>query len=156
MSEIFEAAEEVIDEAFPPRPGGLVDRHRQREAARKAAEQEAENADEPIEQPSYRAVKTAVQSPENFTAQTLTIAAGGNAQILPLSPYRYRATILVVTTASTVTLAKDSGAALGGNGFMLPSGVPVTIFARGQLYAYNPGAATVQVSVMSEIYSPEQ
>jgi hypothetical protein len=156
MTEMFEAAEEIIEEKFPPKPGGLVDRHRKREADRKAAEQEAENADEPIEQPSYRAVKVAAQSPEGFSAQTVTIAAGGNAQLLPLSPYRFRATILVVTAASSITLAKDSGAALGGVGFILPTGVPVPVYSRGQLFAFNPGAGSVQVSVMSEIYSPEQ
>jgi len=157
MTEFFEAAEEIIEEAFPPKPGGLVDRHRQREAAKRAAEQEAENADEPIEQASYKAVKTASQSPEGFSAQTFTIAAGGTAQILPLSPYRYRAMVHVFTAASNITLAKDSGAALGGVGYTLQaSDGPITLFTRAQVWAFNGTAGPVQVSVLSESYAPEQ
>lgn len=155
MSEMFEAAEEVVDELFPPKPGGLVDRHRQRRAANQAREDEERERRERVEESSYKAIKVTPESPEVFTAQTLSIAAGQQASILPANPYRYRAIILVVTAASTVILAKDSSAALGGNGFTLAAGTPLPVYTRAQVYAFNPGGAAVQVSVLAEIYAPE-
>jgi len=110
----------------------------------------------PVEQPAYRAVKVAPESPEVVSAITYTIASGGFAMILPNSPYRYRATGLVVTATSTVVLAKDSGQALGQAGFVLPSAVPLPVYSRAQLWAYNNSASAVQVSVIAELYAPEQ
>lgn len=161
--EIVEALEEVEAEVFPPRPGGLVDRHRQRKAEEKARQDQEENAGVPVEERAYRAVKVAPESPEVVSALTYTIAAGQSAMILPASPYRYRATIVAVDTATSPTaksviLAKDSGAALGQTGFALPFGVPITVHSRAQLWAYNSGGTgsdPVQVSVLAEIYAPE-
>jgi hypothetical protein len=155
MMSLFEAVEEVADELFPPKPGGLVDRHRKREAEKRAAEDEAANAAEPVEQLAYKAVKVAAQSPENFNPITYVIAAGTAVAILPLNKFRYRATVLLITAASTVVLARDNGNAISQAGFILPTGIPLPLVARGQLYAFNPTGASVQVSVISEVYAPE-
>lgn len=154
--EVFEAFEEAVEEHFPPKPGGLVDRHRKRVADQEAANAQAEHEAESIEGPSYKAVKVAPESPEVFSPMTYTIAAGASAMILPNSPYRYRATINLVTAASTVVLAKDSGAALGGVGFILGPTGPYPVYSRAQLWAYNSTGSSIQVSVMAELYAPEQ
>jgi hypothetical protein len=159
MTEIAEAALEAADQVtetlFPPRPGGLVDRHRRREAARNAEIEESEHVAEKIEQPSYKAVKIASQSPEVFSAITYTIQAGGSAPVLPQGPYRYRAVVMVVTSGSSVILARDNGNAISGSGFLLPYGIPMPVHTRAQVYAFNNTGATVQVSVFAEIYAPE-
>jgi len=156
MTELFEAAaeavDETVDELFPPRPGGLVDKHRRRMAEKKETEQETER----IEQPAFRAVKVAPQSPEVFSAITYTIQAGGSAPVLPLGPYRYRSVIMVITSGANVVLAKDQGQAISSNGFALPYNIPLPLRTRAQVWAYNPGASTVQVSVIAEMYAPEK
>lgn len=153
--EIVEAGEELVNEAFPPKPGGLVDRFRKKAAEERARQDEETNTAERIEQPSYKAVKTATQQPEIFAPSAVGIAAGGVALILPLSKYRVRASIIVSTAASTVVLCKDQGAALSANGFPLPSGVPFPAGARGQLWGYNPGGAAITIGVLAELYAPE-
>lgn len=153
--EILESIDEVVEEAFPPKPGGLIDRHRQRKAAEQMQRDVAANEQERVEEASYKAVKVAPESPEIFSPQTFNIAVGGKALILPKSEYRYRSTVLVITAASTVILSKDEGQALGQNGGILPSGVPLPLFTRAQVWAYNNSAAVVQVSVFGEIYAPE-
>jgi hypothetical protein len=97
--EAVEAVEEAVNEAFPPRPGGLVDRFRQKAAAEEARRDAEKNTAERIEQPSYKAVKVAQQQPEIFGAITYTIAGGGTGLVLPLSLYRYRATIALATAS---------------------------------------------------------
>jgi hypothetical protein len=155
--DLVEEIEQDVEELFPPKPGGLVDRHRKKVAAEKAAQKEREHEAEKIEERAYQAVKTAQESPEIFSALTYTIAAGQYAMILPNSPYRYRATVNLVTAAASVVLAKDSGAALGGTGYIMSSGnPPMPVYARAQLWAYNNSDATIQVSVLAEIYAPEQ
>lgn len=153
--EMLESLDEIAEEAFPPRPGGLVDRHRQRKAAEQATRDVAANEQERIEEASFKAVKVAPESPEVFSPQTFNIPVGGKALILPKSAYRYRGTVLLVTAASTVILAKDEGQALGQNGGILPSGVVVPLFTRAQVWAFNNSDAPVQLSVFSEIYAPE-
>lgn len=159
--EILEALEEVEAELFPPKPGGLVDRHRKRMAQQQMQEQ----ADEPIQERAYKAVKVAPESPESMSALTFSVPAGGTAQILPMSPFRYRATITLVTTGAAVSVARDQGAALGavnaavsgvagpGPGFVLTPGVPVPVFSRGQMWAGNYGSSAAIVSVLAETYS---
>lgn len=155
---ILRVADEIVrdvEEVFPPRPGGMVDRHRKRRAAEEAAAAEARNAAEQIQEPSYKAVKVAPESPEVFSAQAVTIAAGAAAMLLPASPYRYRAVISVNTAASTIVLAKDQSAALGQNGFTLATSTfPLPLMTRAQVWAFNPGGQAVQVSVLSESYAP--
>jgi hypothetical protein len=142
MPEIVDAVDEVVEELFPPKPGGLVDRHRQRKATEKAVSDAETNTAERIEQAAYKAVKVAPESPEVLSAQTFTIGAGqvSALALLPARPYRYRASILVVTAASSVVLSKDQSAALGQIGFTLPSGVVFSLFARAQLCLFIPGA----------------
>jgi hypothetical protein len=154
--EIVDAAAEEINEMFPPKPGGLVDRYRQKAALERAREDEEKNLAEKIEQPSARAVKVAQQGPEILSLATFTIAAGGNAPILRGDPYRFRATILVITSGATVILCKDQGAAISANGATLPYGLPLPTSSRAQLYAYNNTAGIVQVSVIAELYAPEK
>jgi len=156
MSEFFEAAEEIVEEIFPPTPGGLVDKHRKRVAEEKAKEAERENESEAVEGAAYRAVKVAPQTPEVFSGNVITIQPGAAGMVLPLSLYRYRATIKVLTAASSVVLGKDSGAATGGVGYTLATADPPFVaFARAQLWGFNPGGAVIQVCVLVELYAPE-
>jgi hypothetical protein len=154
--EIVDAVAEEVNELFPPKPGGLVDRYRQKAALERAREDEEKNLAEKIEQPSARAVKVAQQSPEIFALATFTIPAGGYAPILRGDPHRFRATIFVITSAATVILCKDAGAAISGNGATLPYGLPLPVNGRGQLYGYNNTGTTLQVSVVAELYAPER
>lgn len=175
MSELFEpleAVEEAVEELFPPKEGGLVDRHRKRIAAQKAAADEAENAGEAIEERSYRAVKVAVEQPETLATQTIVIAAGSAVQILPAYAYRKRAVISVWPTGASQTpvvamLSKDQGGVVNmipittaevpapGNQFFLANGQILSIESRAQLWAGNPTDAAIAVSVYSEFYGPE-
>jgi len=157
VTEVVEGIEDLVADVdpFPPRPGGLVDTARKRMAAQAAQAEQDKQAAEQVEERAVRAVKVAQVAPEVLAAQTLTIAAGGQAMILPGSPYRYRAVVSVVTAASTVILAKDSSQALGQAGFTLPAGIVLPLHTRAQVFAYNPGGSAVQVSVLAELYAPE-
>lgn len=163
ITEAVQGAEAVVEalvtdaeELFPPKPGGVVDKYRRRKAEEQAAAEEAEHEQERIEQRSVKAVKVAAESPEVFSAITYTIAAGQFAAILPSSAYRFRAVVNVVTAAATVVLAKDASAALGQAGFTLATGIALPLYTRAQVYAFNPGGAPVQVSVLAELYAPEK
>lgn len=155
ISEVTSEVEHLAEELFTPRPGGIIDTFHREKAKREAAERERENEQARIEQASYKAVKVAAQSPEVFHSITYTIQPGGNAPVLPLWPYRYRATMLVITPAATVILSKDQGVATSGVGFTLPYGIPLVLMTRAQVYAVNNTAAVVQVSVIAESYAPE-
>ncbi len=146
---------EEVEDLFPHKPGGMIDRHRQAEAQREAARKEREQEEEPIEEAAYKAVKVAPLSPSVIATNVVTIPAGGNGPILPLSPYRVRATISVDTAASKVILAKDSSAALGGTGFTLSTGSMLVLKSRAQLYGFNPGGAAINISILAELYGPE-
>ena len=147
---IAEVILEDVEDIFHPKPGGMIDRHRQDKARREAAAKEAENAAERVEENASFAVKVTQISPEVTTTNTVSVPAGASAQILPLSKYRYRATII---STATVTLAENAGKALGGQGYPLPANTPMVILSRAQLYAAASGAAVV--SVIAEIYAPE-
>jgi hypothetical protein len=145
--------EEIIEDVehiFSPKPGGMIDSWHQAKAQREAAQREAENAAEKIEEKASFAVKVAQLMPSVTAINSINIAAGGYAQVLPMSPYRYKA---VIISSATIVLAKDSSQALGGTGFSLPANTPITINSRAQLYASAVGAAVV--GVLSEIYAPE-
>jgi hypothetical protein len=165
MSEgIFEPVEEMVEKigedvtdlVFNPRPGGMVDRWQREKARKEAAAKDRENEAERVEGPSYKAVKTTQQTPEVVSTNLITIQPGAIALILPNSPYRYRASLLVVTTASSVILSKDQGTALGGIGFPLPSGIIMVLQNRAQLWGYNSGGSAIQVAALAEIYAPEK
>jgi hypothetical protein len=159
--DLIKEADQVIEEIieFPVKPGGVIDRHRQEKARREAAQREREQAEEREEEQSYKAVKTIVLAPEIISAQTVPIPIGGQAQIAPAMPYRYAVTVMLVPITGqtpTIVLAKDAGQALSGIGFTLSAGVPVRFTTRAQMYAFNPSAQAVQVSVLAEIYAPEE
>lgn len=147
---IAEEIIEDIEDVFKPKPGGMIDRHRQEKARREAAAKEAENAAERVEENASFAVKVAQVAPEITTTNAVNVPAGGSAQILPLSKYRYRATVVA---SASVTLAENAGKALSGQGFPLAANTPLVINSRAQLYAAASGAAVV--SVLAEIYAPE-
>lgn len=155
----IETVEELVEDVlsvgdFQPRPGGMIDEHRKAKARREEAAREREDAAEPIEEHSYQAVKVAQIQPETVAINIITIPAGGNAAILPMSPYRARADITVVTAASTVLLAKDTNQATGLIGFPITTGQIKTVLARAQVYASNPGGSAVQVAVFVELEAP--
>lgn len=173
MSEMFEAADEVLDEMFPPKPGGLVDRHRKRKAQEKAAEQQAQQEAEAIEERSYKAVKVAVEQPESLSAQSFVINAGGFTQILPAYMYRKRAVVSMAwsgagspTGSPVAILSKDQGALVSMpslsaglqpvGGFYLYTGLLLSVESRAQLWAGNPSAFPIVISVYSEFYGPEK
>jgi hypothetical protein len=146
--------EEIVEEVehiFLPRPGGMVDTWHKERARREAAQREAQNAAEKIEEGASYAVKVTQLMPEITSINSVNIAAGATAMVLPNSPYRYRATLIA---SATVVLAKDNSQALGQVGFSLPANTPLVINSRAQLYAFATGAATV--SVIAELYAPEK
>jgi hypothetical protein len=154
MTDIVEEVIHEVEAEFKPKPGGLVDTFRKDKARREEANRERENADERVEENSYRAIKTTQISPDGFSVNVVNIPAGGNAMLLPNSPYRYRAVVAVITAAQTIIIAKDAGAALQGVGFPLIQGNnPLPLFGRGQLWASAVNAT--QVAVISELYAPE-
>lgn len=154
----MEDLEDVIEEVehiFEPKPGGMIDRHRQDKARKEAAQKEREQAEERVEEPSYKAIKTTQISPESFGINIVNVPAGGNVPILPYNPYRYRAVITVLTAASSVILSKDAGSALSGIGFPLTTANgPLPLYGRGQIIGSSPLA--IQVAVISELYAPEK
>jgi|SRR5215469_4440957 len=158
--DIIQEAEKVIEEIveFPVRPGGLIDRHRQEKARREALQKQREQEEEPIEEASYKAVKVVQLAAGIISGETVPIAIGGTAMIAPAMPYRYGLTVMLVPITGqtpTVILCKDNGQAISGIGFTLPAGVPVRFTHRAQMWAFNPSAQAVQVSVLAEIYAPE-
>lgn len=172
MTEMFEAAEELVEETFPPKPGGLVDRHRKRIADEKARQAEQENLDERVEEKSYRAVKVAIEQPESLAAQSFVIPAGGFTQILPGYSYRKRAVVTMAwsgagspTGSPVAILTKDQGGLVSMppitsglppiGGFYLYTGLLLVIESRAQMWAGNPGGFPIVVSVYSEFYAPE-
>lgn len=156
MPDFLEGAEEELDEALdrlhPPKPGGLVDRHRRRRAEAEAEAERQRDAAEPVEEHGYQAVKVAVESPENFGAMSYSLLPSQTSQVLPAIPYRKAATLCA---SGAVLLARDSGAALGGTGFTLPAGIAIRVEGRGQLWCAVPASASgpVTVSVLSEYYT---
>jgi hypothetical protein len=156
IGNVVEEVEEIVEELFPPRPGGLVDRHRKAQAEREAAQHERENAAEPVTESAQKAVKVAVISPEIFIPITYTIAPGSITQILPRSVRRSRSLIQVITAAGTIVLSRDQGAALSGTGFTVLYGIPVPLNTRAQVWAYNNTGSNVQVSVISELYDSDK
>jgi hypothetical protein len=139
-------------EQFPPRPGGMVDTARQ--AAQSAASTDVASDDAEVQDQDYTAIRVASQAADTFAARSVNVPIGGTVLLLPEDRNRKRATILVVTATSTVVMSQSSGNADNGKGFALPTGVPLPVEAKGMLYVNNPGASVVQVSILSELYTP--
>jgi hypothetical protein len=92
---LLEQAVEQVEEIFMPRPDGMIAKHRAERARREAAAREQENINERVEEHSYKGVKTVPLKPETTTVNTVIIQPGQAAQLLPLSMYRYRATLSI-------------------------------------------------------------
>jgi hypothetical protein len=150
MADIVEEVIEDVEGVFKPRPGGMVDLHRQNKARREEAARERENSDERQEEHGYKSVKVTSLSPEVVASNTVVIPANGVGMVLPNSPYRCRATII---SSVPVILAKDASAALGGVGYPLAASTPFLYGARAQLWAFSTSTATV--STLAELYAPE-
>lgn len=154
LEEIVEEVETVVEHVFEPRPGGMVDTWHKEKARREAAQREAENAAEKVQEGAAYAVKVTQLQPEVTTVNIVTVPAGATAMLLPASPFRYRASISVVTTGKTALLSRDNGQALGGVGFPVVQGNPPFIVnSRAQLWAFNSDVNAIQVAVLSESYA---
>lgn len=143
----------------------MVDSARQSAAAATAAPADEES------RPSlgYPAVRTQTESPERFSARTVLLTSAGPLQLLPQDANRRRATIVAldapVVLAASVVQAGDprnplTAVGLSAGGYVLPQNVPLTVEARGELWAA-PTAALLalnpqsgRVSVISEVYTP--
>lgn len=160
FDEVTEVTTEVIDvithdveELFPPKPGGLVDRFRKRRAEEEAAQEAGATSEvESLGRNKVRAVRTADQSSEIASATTIVINATTNPvqRILGRDPNRKRAVIMaldapVILTYSLAAASDPQNAANGpglrASGFVLPVGMSYTIQHQGEVYAIAPATA---------------
>lgn len=163
IAEAVQAAEDVVsavvhdaEELFPPKPGGLVDRHRRRKAAEEAA-REAGATGEVAElgRNKVRAVRTVVESGDlGGTPSVVLSAANPVARLLPRDSHRRSAVILAID--NDVYITADQGVAwnlqnttTGTQGFYLPKGTPVPVTSCAEWYvAATTTASTTRVSVL--------
>jgi len=135
-----------IEELFPPKPGGLVDSHRQAQAA--AAEQlpdTVDNTDGPV---GYAAVRVRPEPPDLGTARTITLSAANPVlQLLSQDPQRRSA--VVVAVDNDIYIASDQGMAqqaAGGTSFegvfYLQVGIGIPIDTQAQLWVAATTTAT--------------
>lgn len=148
VTEVIDEVENLAGELFTPKPGGMIDNFRKEKARAEAAAHEAENLAEKVEEFGAYAVKVIILSPEKFNSNSVNVAAGGIAMILPRNLRRKRATII---STAAVTIAGSQSQALNQIGFPLAANTPLLVEARGQLWAYATGAAVV--SFLSESYA---
>jgi hypothetical protein len=149
VDEIVADVEELFD--YQPKPGGMIDRHRQESARREAAQKEREQASEKVEERTYKAVKTIVLSPEVTNVNQVNIGAGATAMVLPNSPYRAHAWLVA---SAAISLGKDQAQVTNGGGFPIAANTPFPVVSRAQLWAFAAGATVV--NVLTETYGPEQ
>lgn len=90
---IIDLAEDIFE--FHPKPGGMVDQHRKKRHRDEIATREAAQEAERVEERGYQAVKVTPLSPEVFSSLTYTLQPGGKQQVLPHSPYRHRAIVML-------------------------------------------------------------
>lgn len=160
MTEIFtEAARDVeadIEELFPPKPGGLIDRHRKRKAEEEAA-REAGSTSEVTEtgRNKIKAVRTIVEAADLATATTVFLNTAIPVQrLLPRDDLRRSAVVLAVD--NDVYIASDpgmawnvQGAATNVGAFYLSKGVPLTVASTAELWvAVTTVATSSRVSVL--------
>lgn len=142
---------EDVEKIFSPRPGGLVEKHREERARREAAAEVAANAAVPVTEPTFKAVKVVILAPEITATNQVSIPAGGTAMILPYNPQRKSAFIV---TSANIILAKDQSQALGQVGFPLTAANgPFPVNSRAQLWAFAAGATVV--NTYAESYDAE-
>jgi len=99
---VEKVSEEITDMTFDPRPGGIIDRFQKEKARKQARDEENRHEDEPINDAAYTAVKVAQEAPEVVATNLVTIPSLGIGQLLPSSPYRYRAFLMLPTPAGIV------------------------------------------------------
>jgi hypothetical protein len=156
VSEVVQAAEDTVaavvhdaEELFPPKPGGLVDRHRRRKAEEEAAREAGATGDvAELGRNKVRAVRTVVEAGDlGGTPSVNLTAAKPVARLLPRDSHRRSAVILAID--NDVYLTTDEGLAwnLQGNatgtqGFYLPKGTPVPISNTAEWWAAATTTAT--------------
>jgi len=147
--DIIDDVIDAVEDLFPHKPGGMIDRMRAEDARREAAQKEREQAAEHIEERSYKAVKIVQLGPEISNVNIVNIPAGGTQMILPNSPYRFFA---VFVSSVAITIGKDQGQALSG-GYPIAPNVPFQVNSRAQIWA--SAATPAVVSIYTESYGPE-
>ena len=156
MTEMAEAAVEIADEAtedlFPPRPGGLVDRHRKRLAEEEEKRRQIEDA--PIPDSPYTAVRVRPEAPDLGGAYVVTVSSSNPvAVLLPKDAQRRSAVIIAVDndmwiSYSQGTAAGIAGSATGGSAFYLPQYIGIPIDSRQIVYVSSTTAGPSRTSVI--------
>lgn len=156
IGEIEQGVKAIVcdaEELFPPKPGGMVDRHRKRKAAEAEAEAAGTASDvAELGRNRVRAVRVALPAAEVATATTVTVNATSDPvqKILGRSANRKRAVVTavdapVVLCYSLAAAADVQNAAsapgLRASGTILPVGVPYVIEHQGEVYAVAIAAA---------------
>ena len=156
MTEMVEAAVELVDETvedlFPPKPGGLVDRHRKRMA--EEAEKERLIEDAPVPDSPYTAVRVRPEAPDLGGAYVVTVSSSNPvAQLLPKDAQRRSAVIIAVDndvwiSYSQGTAAGLAGTSTGGSAFYLPAGIGIPVDSRQQVFVSSTVSSSSRVSVI--------
>ena len=156
MSEMVEAVVEAVDETvedlFPPKPGGLVDRHRKRMA--EEAERERAIEDAPVPDSPYTAVRVRPEAPDLGGAYVVNVSSSNPvAQLLPKDAQRRSAVVVAVDNAMWISYSQGtaSGAAGSGSGttaFYLPQGIAIPIDSRQIVYVSSTTAGPSRISVI--------
>jgi hypothetical protein len=156
VEDIIGEVEEELGELFPPRPGGLVDRHRKRKAAEAAArENGTDTATMETGRNKVKAVRVSVEA-ANLAGSGCVVLGPGNLwqQLLPRDQNRRSAVILAVDNDVYVTADQGmalnvAGSASGTGAFYLPAGIAIPVDSQAQLYvACTTTATNSRVSVL--------
>jgi hypothetical protein len=163
IGEAIGAVEATVDalvhdaeELFPPRPGGMVDRHRKQKAAEEAAREAGRDSDvAELGRDKVRAVRTVVESPDLGGTPSVVLSSGNPVlRLLPRDSHRKAAVILAIDNDVYLTtdegLARTlQGNATGAGGFYLPAGTPIPVTDTAEWWAAATTTATTsRVSVM--------
>lgn len=157
MSEgIIEQLEEDFEELFPPKPGGMVDKHRRRKAAEEAAKTEGATS-EVVElgRNKVKAVRTVVEAADIASAQTVLLSATSPVRrLLPRDEHRRSAVVMAVDNDVYITSDEGmawnvQGAATNAGGFYLPKLTQLKVDSTAVLYvAATTTGTTTRVSVL--------
>ncbi len=159
---IIERAEQAVEtlvkdaeELFPPKPGGLVDRHRKRKAAEEAARENGQAIIEETGRHQVKAVRTTIEAPNLSGVSTVLLTpANPTARLLPRDVHRRSAVILAIDNDVYVTT--DPGMAINVAGtatatgpFYLPAGIAIPVDSQAEFWAAATTMATnSRVSVL--------
>lgn len=154
--EIEQAGEKLatdVEELFPPKPGGLIDRHRKKKAAEEAAGETSATTE--LGRNKVKAVRTVVEAADIANATTVLLNLSQPVQrLLPRDSHRRSAVILAVDNDVYVT--SDPGMAInlagsttGVGAFYLPAGIGIPVESTAELWAAATTVATnSRVSVL--------